>query len=37
MLFAGVTQLYKGFCLSNAILVTAIFCYRYTTIINSAN
>jgi len=38
MLFVGVTQMYsnRGVYSCNAILVTEIFCYRYSTINNSA-
>jgi len=37
-LFVGVTQVYgnRRVYLRNAILVTEIFCYRYSTINNSA-
>jgi len=39
MLFVKVMQMYnnRGVYLCNAILVTEIFCYRYSTIINSTN
>jgi len=32
MMFVGVTQMYTRVYLHNAILVTEIFCYRYSTI-----
>jgi len=37
MLFVGATQMFinRGVHLCNAILVTKIFCYRYSTINNS--
>jgi len=34
MLFVKVTQMNTGVCLCNTILVTEIFCYRYSTFDN---
>jgi len=34
LLFVGITQMLMGLC--NAILITKIFCYRYSTINNFA-